>query len=329
MNSRMSARPATQANVELLRARGVAFVGPAEGELAEGEEGVGRMAEPEESTLVPRSSSPAGEAARARSRASACSSPREAAEPLDAVRYVGNRSSGRMGVAVAEEARRRGAEVTLLAANLAVSTPAGVTVVETPTAADLEREALARSDADVIVMAAAVADYRLPGPSNAKRPKDGSPWTLALEPTPDVLADSGPRGRTSRCSSVSQPMEQGPGSSVRARNAWPSAPTSSSSTTCRGRISASTLSRTRWCSSRPTASGRSRKLPRHHRRRGSRRDRAGTLEDMTEGMRPGRSSPLEWPPTSSSGSSRTSSSSFVRRARPSSSASSACSPRAT
>ena len=107
------------------------------------------------------------------------------------MRYVGNRSSGRMGVAVAEEARRRGAEVTLLAANLAVPAPAGITVVETPTAADLEREALARHDADVIVMAAAVADYRLPVPSEAKRPKDGSPWTLALEPTPDVLAALG------------------------------------------------------------------------------------------------------------------------------------------
>ena len=81
-------------------------------------------------------------------------------EPLDSVRFVGNRSSGRMGVALAEEARRRGAAVTLLAANLAVSAPAGVEVVETPTAADLEREALARRDADVVLMAAAVADYR-------------------------------------------------------------------------------------------------------------------------------------------------------------------------
>ncbi len=192
MNSRMWAHPATQANVELLRARGVAFVGPAEGELAEGEEGVGRMAEPEEIHARAEELLPGG-----RGGSSALAGKRVLVsaggtrEPLDAVRYVGNRSSGRMGVAVAEEARRRGAEVTLLAANLAVSTPAGVTVVETPTAADLEREALARSDADVIVMAAAVADYRLPGPSNAKRPKDGSPWTLALDPTPDVLAALG------------------------------------------------------------------------------------------------------------------------------------------
>ena len=95
-------------------------------------------------------------------------------EPLDSVRYVGNRSSGRMGVALAEEARRRGADVTLLAANLSVPAPPRVNVVDTPTAADLEREALARGDADVIVMAAAVADYRPSTPSEGKRAKDGS-----------------------------------------------------------------------------------------------------------------------------------------------------------
>jgi phosphopantothenoylcysteine decarboxylase/phosphopantothenate--cysteine ligase len=108
-------------------------------------------------------------------------------EPLDAVRFVGNRSSGRMGVALAEEARRRGAEVTLLAANLGVASPVGVSVVETPTAADLEREALARADADVIVMAAAVADYRPSSPEPGKRAKDGEPWIVELTPTVDVL----------------------------------------------------------------------------------------------------------------------------------------------
>jgi phosphopantothenoylcysteine decarboxylase/phosphopantothenate--cysteine ligase len=112
-------------------------------------------------------------------------------EPLDLVRFVGNRSSGRMGVALAEEALRRGADVTLLAANLAVPAPGGVTVVDTPTASDLEREALARGDADVIVMAAAVADYRPAQAEQAKRPKDGVPWTVELEPTPDVLAALG------------------------------------------------------------------------------------------------------------------------------------------
>jgi phosphopantothenoylcysteine decarboxylase / phosphopantothenate---cysteine ligase len=117
-------------------------------------------------------------------------------EPLDAVRFVGNRSSGRMGVALAAEARRRGAEVTLLAANLAVPAPAGVELVETPTAADLEREALAHAaDADVVVMAAAVADYRPAEALAAKRPKDTATWTLELEPTTDVLSLLGERRR--------------------------------------------------------------------------------------------------------------------------------------
>jgi phosphopantothenoylcysteine decarboxylase / phosphopantothenate---cysteine ligase len=112
-------------------------------------------------------------------------------EPLDTVRYVGNRSSGKMGVALAQEALARGADVTLLAANLAVAPPAGVTVVETPTAADLEREALARADADVIVMAAAVADYAPAASLPEKRPKDDKTWTVELEPTADVLAGLG------------------------------------------------------------------------------------------------------------------------------------------
>jgi phosphopantothenoylcysteine decarboxylase/phosphopantothenate--cysteine ligase len=97
-----------------------------------------------------------------------------------------------MGVAVAAEARARGAEVTLLAANLAVRPPAGVETVETPTAAELEREALARgADADVVIMAAAVADYRPAEMLAAKRPKDARGWTVELEPTTDVLAALG------------------------------------------------------------------------------------------------------------------------------------------
>jgi phosphopantothenoylcysteine decarboxylase/phosphopantothenate--cysteine ligase len=113
-------------------------------------------------------------------------------EPIDTVRFVGNRSSGRMGVAVAAEARRRGAHVTLLGANLAVPAPLGVELVETPTAADLEREALARgATADVVVMAAAVADYRPALALAGKRPKESAAWTLELEPTTDVLATLG------------------------------------------------------------------------------------------------------------------------------------------
>ena len=193
MNTRMWQHPATQDNVATLRARGVHLVGPSEGELAEGEEGIGRMAEPEE--IHARIETLLGGRAGTLTGKRVLVSAGGTREPLDAVRYVGNRSSGRMGVALAEEAGRRGAEVTLLAANLAVPTPAGVTLVETPTAADLEREALERADADVIVMAAAVADYRPATPLDEKRPKDDVDWEVALEPTPDVLAAIGAKRR--------------------------------------------------------------------------------------------------------------------------------------
>jgi phosphopantothenoylcysteine decarboxylase/phosphopantothenate--cysteine ligase len=187
----MWAHPATRENVDVLRGRGVEIVGPEAGELAEGEVGLGRMAEPE--TIAARveellAGAPAAGPLRGKRVLVSAGGTRE---PLDAVRFLGNRSSGRMGVALAEEARRRGAEVTLLAANLAVPSPDGVTVVQTPTAHDLEREALARAGADVIVMAAAVADYRPGSPHEGKRAKDGSTWTVELEPTTDVLAALG------------------------------------------------------------------------------------------------------------------------------------------
>lgn len=189
MNPRMWAHPATRANAEALRERGVVLVGPDEGETAEGELGVGRMAEPEDVVRAAEELLMGTGPLRGRRLLVSAGGTRE---PLDAVRYVGNRSSGRMGVALAAEARRRGAHVTLLAANLAVPAPVGVDVVETSTAADLEREALARAaDADVIVMAAAVADYRPALALAGKRPKDAEAWTLELEPTADVLAALG------------------------------------------------------------------------------------------------------------------------------------------
>jgi phosphopantothenoylcysteine decarboxylase / phosphopantothenate---cysteine ligase len=190
MNPRMWAHPATRANVEALRARGVVLVGPDEGETAEGELGVGRMAEPEE--IFRAASALLFASNTVLQGKKVLISAGGTREPLDAVRYLGNRSSGRMGVALAAEARRRGADVTLLAANLAVPAPAGVELVETPTASDLEREALARApEADVVVMAAAVADYRPAEALAAKRPKDAATWTLELEPTADVLAALG------------------------------------------------------------------------------------------------------------------------------------------
>jgi phosphopantothenoylcysteine decarboxylase / phosphopantothenate---cysteine ligase len=192
MNPRMWAHRATRDNVTKLRERGVLLIGPDEGELAEGEWGVGRMSEPEEiyaraEGLLARS----GQLAGKRVLVSAGGT----REPLDAVRFLGNRSSGRMGVALAEEARLRGAEVTLVAANLTVPAPGKVEVVPAPTAEALEREVLARSGVDVVVMAAAVADYRPAQPRAGKRPKDGEPWTVTLEPTHDVLRQLGERRR--------------------------------------------------------------------------------------------------------------------------------------
>jgi phosphopantothenoylcysteine decarboxylase / phosphopantothenate---cysteine ligase len=188
MNTRMWEHPATRANHELLRARGVEIVGPASGELAEGEVGVGRMAEPVEivahaEALLRQSSSLEGKHVVVTAGGTR--------EPIDSVRFIGNRSSGRMGIALAEEARRRGAQVTLLAANLTAPAPPGMELVPTPTTEDLEREVLARAGADVIVMAAAVADYRSKATADGKRPKDGAPWLLELTPTRDIAGALG------------------------------------------------------------------------------------------------------------------------------------------
>jgi phosphopantothenoylcysteine decarboxylase/phosphopantothenate--cysteine ligase len=108
-------------------------------------------------------------------------------EPLDSVRFLGNRSSGRMGVALAEEARRRGGNVVLLSANLAVAAPYGVEVVQTPTAEAMLREALAHADADLVLMSAAVADYRPAEAADEKRPKGTEPWTVELVATLDIV----------------------------------------------------------------------------------------------------------------------------------------------
>ena len=187
MNTRMWEHPATQANAATLRDRGVELIGPEAGELAEGEVGLGRMTEPEQ--IAARIESILGSTEGSLAGRTVLISAGGTREPLDAVRFVGNRSSGRMGVALAAEAKRRGARVTLLASNLAVPAPEGVDVVEAPTAADLEREAGSRAPgADVVVMAAAVADYRPATTIAGKRAKTGEAWTIELEPTTDVLA---------------------------------------------------------------------------------------------------------------------------------------------
>ena len=189
MNPRMWGHPASRANVETLRARGVELVGPDEGEMAEGEWGVGRLAEPEEIAARAERLLAPGSLAGKRVLVTAGGT----REPLDSVRFVGNRSSGRMGVALADEARLRGAEVILLAANLGVEPPIGVETVPTPTAKAMLDAALALPQADVALLAAAVADYKPAGALATKRPKDDRAWTVELEPTGDVARALGER----------------------------------------------------------------------------------------------------------------------------------------
>ncbi|HYX77152.1 MAG TPA: bifunctional phosphopantothenoylcysteine decarboxylase/phosphopantothenate--cysteine ligase CoaBC, partial [Gaiellaceae bacterium] len=213
MNPRMWSHAATQANVDAVRRRGAEIIGPDEGEVAEGEWGVGRMAEPQEiyrrcRELLGESDSLAGRRVLVSAGGTR--------EPLDAVRFLGNRSSGRMGVALAEATRKRGAEVTLLAANLTVTPPAGVEVVDTPTAETMLAAALARSEADLVLMAAAVADYRPTEQVVEKRAKDDRLWRLELEPTADVLQTLGDR-RSDRQVLVGFAAETGPDGLSRAR----------------------------------------------------------------------------------------------------------------
>src|SRR5512132_3725767 len=199
MNPRMWSHPATQANAATLRERGVELIGPDEGETAEGELGVGRMVEPQEiferaqallQAAMSRDQVPGHGSNGPLRGKNVLVTAGGTREPLDAVRFVGNRSSGRMGVALAEEAQRRGAEVTLIASNLTVPAPGGIEVVDAPTAADVER-ATTGTEADVVLMAAAVSDYRPAQTDEAKRPKSEETWTIELEPTEDVLRGLG------------------------------------------------------------------------------------------------------------------------------------------
>jgi phosphopantothenoylcysteine decarboxylase/phosphopantothenate--cysteine ligase len=189
MNSHMYEHPATQDNLALLRARGATIVEPETGRLASrGEWGVGRLAEPPR--ILEAVEGLLGKAGGPMDGLRVLVTAGGTREPIDSVRYVGNRSSGRMGLALAAEAARRGAEVTLVAANVALPAPAGVQVVGVQTAAELlEAARAAFDDSHVLLMAAAVADFR-PGEAVAdKISKSGrDALALALEPTEDVLA---------------------------------------------------------------------------------------------------------------------------------------------
>jgi len=190
MNVNMWEHPATQANVAVLRARGVAFVGPDAGALACGWEGAGRMSEPAEiagaALLLLGTKSLAGERVVVTAGGTR--------EPIDGVRALVNRSSGKMGFALAAEAARRGADVTLVAGPAALATPPGVRRIDVETALELRSAVLAElSAASVVVMAAAVADFRPADPVAGKIKKEelapGAGLELRLVENPDILAE--------------------------------------------------------------------------------------------------------------------------------------------
>ena len=189
MHSGMWEHPATRANVEVLRSRGAEIVGPATGPLAHGDEGVGRLAEPDDVVDAVRGA--LGPRDLAGRRLLITSGPTH--EPIDPVRFVGNRSTGKMGAALAAEAVARGAIVTVVLGPGAV-VPSGVEVVTVQTADEMRDAVLARfADVDAVVMAAAVADFRPKAIADQKLKKDAGIPEVFLEPTPDILAELGER----------------------------------------------------------------------------------------------------------------------------------------
>jgi phosphopantothenoylcysteine decarboxylase/phosphopantothenate--cysteine ligase len=188
MHHRMWSHAATQANVELLRDRGAFVLGPVTGPLANGEVGEGRMMEPDDI---------ADEVESQLSHASDLSGVRllltagPTHEDLDPVRFIGNRSSGRMGYAIARKALRRGAEVTLVSGPVHLPAPSGAKVVQVRSAAEMHEAVMSRFEAhEVVIMAAAVADYR-PSARAPQKIKKGGDLSLQLVRNPDILAEVG------------------------------------------------------------------------------------------------------------------------------------------
>ena len=186
MHTEMWEHPAVQDNLAILEARGVHLVPPDEGRLAGGDMGSGRLAAPEAIYETVESILSDGDL-QGRTVVITAGGTREAIDP---VRYVGNRSTGKQGYAVAEAAKARGANVTLIS-TVATAAPVCVEIVRVESATQMHAAVLERSDADVIVMAAAVADFRPVGVSASKIKKDAGPPKLELEATPDILAELG------------------------------------------------------------------------------------------------------------------------------------------
>jgi phosphopantothenoylcysteine decarboxylase/phosphopantothenate--cysteine ligase len=191
MHTEMWEHAATRANVATLRERGSIVLEPAEGRLTGADTGKGRLPDPEEIALVARSVLGRGDVAPDLTGRRIVVSAGGTREPLDPVRFLGNRSSGRQGYALARAALARGAHVVLVSANVALQSPAGAEVVRVETADQMRTAVLdAARSADAVVMAAAVADFR---PSDREKYKikkgDGEPDTIHLTRNPDILAE--------------------------------------------------------------------------------------------------------------------------------------------
>ncbi len=191
MHTEMWEHPATRANVAALRSRGALVIEPAEGRLTGADTGKGRLPDPEEIALVARSVLGRGTAAPDLAGRRVVVSAGGTREPLDPVRFLGNRSSGRQGYALARAAVARGAEVVLVSANVSLQSPAGADVVRVQTAEQMRSAVLdAAASADAVVMAAAVADFRPADRQQFKIKKgEGEPEEILLTRNPDILAE--------------------------------------------------------------------------------------------------------------------------------------------
>lgn len=189
MDAGMWTHPATQRNVETLRGFGYRIVEPEVGALASGLTGIGRLAEPQTIVdAVEQLFAHAGDLDGLQVVVSAGGT----REPIDPVRFIGNRSSGKMGAAIAEAARDRGATVTLVAGSMTAAAPTGVTVIEATTAAAMRQAVLrAAPGADILVMAAAVSDFAPRRTSSSKIKRDGAALQIELVPNPDIVAEVG------------------------------------------------------------------------------------------------------------------------------------------
>jgi len=188
MNSNMLAHDAVQRNLQTLAARGVRFVDPGEGYLACGWIGKGRLAEPAEIVAAAAAMLASVDSTLRGRRVVVTAGPTY--EDIDPVRYLGNRSSGRMGFALAAEAQRRGAQVTLVAGPTTLEPPAAEEIVRVRSAAEMHAAVMrTAARADLVIMAAAVADYTPADPASRKVAKTDGPMTLTLQRTPDILGD--------------------------------------------------------------------------------------------------------------------------------------------